>query len=92
MFDKDLFLFICEKYDVEFSQTADSPMLREGRTMIKTIEVETDDDFKGCDDCVHDDDTREICKMRGCIHAILDDEFKECYQPKLSTKRRKGKR
>lgn len=30
MFDKDLFLSICEKYDVEFSQTADSPMLREG--------------------------------------------------------------
>lgn len=29
MFDKDLFLSICEKYDVEFSQTADSPMLKE---------------------------------------------------------------
>lgn len=31
MFDKDLFLSICEKYNVEFSQTADSPMLREGK-------------------------------------------------------------
>lgn len=92
MFDKDLFLFICEKYDVEFSQTADSPMLREGRTMIRTIEVETNDDFEGCDDCVHVDDTREICKMRGCTHAILDEDIKECYIPKLSTKRRKGKR
>lgn len=29
MFDKDLFLSICEKYDVELSQTADSPMLKE---------------------------------------------------------------
>lgn len=36
MFDKDLFFSICEKYDVEFSQTADSPILREGRTMTKT--------------------------------------------------------
>lgn len=52
--------------------------------MIKTIEVETNDDFKSCDDCVHFDDTREICKMRGCIHAILDEEIKECYIPKES--------
>lgn len=40
MFDKDLFLSLCEKYDVELSETADSPMIREG------IEVHaiTDDD------------------------------------------------
>ncbi len=33
MFDKDLFLSICEKYDVEFSKTADAPMLREGEVI-----------------------------------------------------------
>ncbi|WP_287386037.1 hypothetical protein [Lachnospira sp.] len=33
MFDKDLFLSICEKYDVEFSKIADSPMLREGEVI-----------------------------------------------------------
>ena len=33
MFDKDLFLSICEKYDVEFSQTADSLMLKEGEVI-----------------------------------------------------------
>lgn len=40
MFDKDLFLSLCEKYDVELSETATSPMIREG------IEVHTitDDD------------------------------------------------
>lgn len=50
--------------------------------MIKEIIVETNAGFEGCDDCVHSDDTCEICKMRGCIHAILDDDIKECYQPK----------
>lgn len=29
MFDKDLFLSLCEKYNVEFSDTATSPMIRE---------------------------------------------------------------
>lgn len=50
--------------------------------MEKTIVVETNDDFKSCDDCIHSDDTEEICKMRGCTHAILDDDIKECYRPK----------
>lgn len=60
--------------------------------MKREIIVETDDDFEGCDDCVHFDDTTEICKMRGCIYAIMNDDIKDCYIPKLSTKRRKGKR
>ena len=30
MFDKDLFLSLCEKYDVELSKTATSPMLKDG--------------------------------------------------------------
>lgn len=50
--------------------------------MIRTIEVETDDDFEACDDCVNSEDTEVICKMRGCIHAILDSDIKECYTPK----------
>lgn len=52
MFDKDLFLSLCEKYDVELSETATRPMIREG------IEVHaiTDDDgydfqsTKACDE------------------------------------------
>ena len=40
MFDKDLFLSLCEKYDVELSKTATSPMIREG-TEVHAI---TDDD------------------------------------------------
>lgn len=57
--------------------------------MARIIEIETNDDFKSCDDCVHSDDISVICKMRGCTHAILDDDIKECYQPKLSNKRRR---
>ena len=60
--------------------------------MTRTIEVETNVGFEGCDDCVHSDDTREICKMRGCIHSILDGDIRECYQQKLSSKIRRGKR
>jgi len=60
--------------------------------MARTIEIETDDDFESCDDCIHSDDTAVICKMRGCIHAIFDEDIKDCFQPKLSTKRRKGKK
>lgn len=30
MFDKNLFLFLCEKYNVELSKAAKEPMLREG--------------------------------------------------------------
>lgn len=56
--------------------------------MIKTIEVETNDDFESCDDCVHCEDSNVICKMRGCTHAILDSDIKECYMPK----EREGKR
>ena len=30
MFNKELFLSLCEKYGVEFSETATSPMIKEG--------------------------------------------------------------
>lgn len=60
--------------------------------MSRIIEIETNDDFEGCDDCIHVNDSSDICRMRGCVHAILDGDIKECYTPKLSTKIRKGKR
>ncbi len=50
--------------------------------MERKIVVETNDDFESCDDCIHSDDTEVICKMRGCIHAIMDYDITECYQPK----------
>lgn len=40
MFDKELFLSLCEKYDVELSETATSPMIREGIA----VHAITDDD------------------------------------------------
>lgn len=40
MFDKDLFLSLCEKYDVELSETATRPMIREGID----VHAITDDD------------------------------------------------
>lgn len=40
MFDKDLFLSLCDKYDVEFSETATSPMIKEG---MEVHEITNDD-------------------------------------------------
>lgn len=54
--------------------------------MIKTIEVETNDDFEKCEDCIHSSDSGVLCKMRGCIHAIMSYDIKECYIPKESEK------
>ena len=48
MFDKDLFLSICEKYDVEFSQTADSPMLREGEVIHSITSNDVNRVFSPC--------------------------------------------
>ena len=37
-------------------------------------------DFESCNNCIHADDTREICVLRLCIHAI--GHLSECYEPK----------
>lgn len=34
--------------------------------------------FFSCCDCIHADDSVEICILRRCVHA--DDEVKDCYQ------------
>lgn len=52
--------------------------------MIRTIKVETNDDFESCDNCVHSDDSAVLCKMRGCIYAIPRGYIKDCYKPKES--------
>jgi len=65
MFDKDLFLSICEKYDVELSQTADSPMLKEdgGRMTDKEKQINL-----------------QVIDIRANLHNIMKDiEPKELY-------------
>jgi len=43
------------------------------------ISVKTNEDYESCNDCIHSDDSVEICKLRECVHAV---EVKECYEPK----------
>ena len=38
MFDKELFLSLCKKYNVELSKTAKEPMLREGNDICPITE------------------------------------------------------
>lgn len=47
-----------------------------------TIQVypEMDENFESCNDCVHSDDTEEICRLRRCVHAFY--ALRECYRPK----------
>lgn len=42
MFNKDLFLSLCKKYDVELSASVDNPMIKEG----EQIQAITDEDVK----------------------------------------------
>ena len=65
MFDKDLFLSVCEKYDVELSQTADSPILKEdaGRMTDKEKQINL-----------------QVIDIRANLHNIMKDiESKELY-------------
>ena len=48
MFDKDLFLSLCEKYDVELSETATSPMIREGIEVHEITDVDVNRIFSPC--------------------------------------------
>lgn len=38
------------------------------------------EDFDSCSDCIHFADSKEICILRRCVHAIA--ELKECYERK----------
>jgi hypothetical protein len=65
MFDKDLFLSICEKYDVELSQTADSPMLKEDGERMTDKEKQIN---------------LQVIDIRANLHNIMKDiESKELY-------------
>lgn len=48
MFDKDLFLSLCEKYDVELSVTATSPMIKEGEQAHAITEYDVSCVFTPC--------------------------------------------
>lgn len=41
---------------------------------------ESNPSFESCFDCIHSDDSEEICILRRCIHAVS--QLKECYVPK----------
>jgi hypothetical protein len=65
VFDKDLFLSICEKYDVELSQTADSPMLKEDGERMTDKEKQIN---------------LQVIDIRANLHNIMKDiESKELY-------------
>lgn len=58
--------------------------------MIRELKIKVNSDFVGCDNCINSNGTDEICKMRGCIHALTENDIKDYYQPKESRKPPKG--
>ena len=48
MFDKNLFLSLCEKYDVELNMTATSPMIKEGEQAHAITEDDVSRAFTPC--------------------------------------------
>ena len=53
---------------------------------------ESNPSFESCSDCIHSDDSEEICILRRCIHAVA--QLNECYVPKQPTiepERNKGR-
>ena len=38
------------------------------------------DDFESCSDCIHAEDSEEICILRKCVHAIK--YLYDCYEKK----------
>lgn len=51
-----------------------------------TVYPEMDETFESCNDCVHCDDTEEICRLRRCVHAFYS--LRECYVPKSGKEQR----
>ncbi len=54
--------------------------MKDSRIMFKKVLIigGVDPDFKGCDYCIHADDSEEICILRKCTHTIT--QLKECYR------------
>lgn len=53
----------------------------------KDVQSEPEEPFDGCSDCIHSDDSLDICVLRRCKHA---DKPVECYEPK-QPERMRGK-
>lgn len=33
--------------------------------------------FSGCEDCIHDNDSKQLCRLRQCVHAVSP---RECFE------------
>lgn len=53
-------------------------MIRPQEDTVPTNPREMASKFFSCCDCIHADDSVEICLLRRCVHA--DDAVKDCYQ------------
>lgn len=51
---------------------------------IKNIIVAINEDYKSCEDCIHSEDSMEICILRQCVHAVC---LIDRYVPQGSDKR-----
>lgn len=43
-----------------------------------TVYPKRNENFHGCDKCIHAGDTEEICHLRMCVHSFT--ALRECYE------------
>lgn len=78
MFDKDLFLSLCEKYEVELSETADSPMIREGNQTRAITADDVNRVFASCQTYFGYSNSRMNTRVEVPVFYLQDDYAVAC--------------
>ena len=73
--DNDISCILEEVTPVMIPQKASSSCSHE-----KEVQPEPEESFEKCSDCIHADDSEDMCILRRCKHAIA--ETVECFEPK----------
>lgn len=48
-----------------------------GETMEREFKIKVNSSYESYANCMNSNDTDEICKMRGCIHALTENDIKD---------------
>ena len=57
-----------------------------GETIEINVKPLRDKSYRSCNDCIHCEDSEEICILRKCVHAIGC--LNECYKPRQRVSKR----
>lgn len=78
MFDKDLFLSLCEKYDVELSETAIAPMIKDGEQVHAITNSDVNRAFAPWQICFDYSSNGIVAKIEECAFYLQEDYAIAC--------------